>query len=86
MHNIKVGHDVKASVSDMFINYAEAFKKTKIAEAKNKNKKLFVQIQNAGKNKLSVSHNIRLCIHFNGICPQAFQLLNPIFSNLSGRF
>jgi hypothetical protein len=29
MHNIKEGHDVKASVGDMFVDYAEAFKKTK---------------------------------------------------------
>jgi hypothetical protein len=34
MHNIKEGHDVKASVGDTFVNYAEAFKKTKTAQAK----------------------------------------------------
>jgi hypothetical protein len=40
MHNIKEGHDVKPSVGDMFVNYAEDFKKTKTAEAKkNKNRK-----------------------------------------------
>jgi hypothetical protein len=44
MHNIKEGHAVKASVDDTFVNYAEALKKTKNAEA-NKNKiKLFAQI------------------------------------------
>jgi hypothetical protein len=52
MHNIKEGHDVKASVGDTFVNYAEDFKKTKTAEAKNKNKNLFAQIQNVGKKKL----------------------------------
>ena len=36
MHNIKEGHDVKASVGDTFVNYAEAFKKTKAIEEKNK--------------------------------------------------
>jgi hypothetical protein len=29
MHNIKEGHDVKASVGDTFADYAEAFKNTK---------------------------------------------------------
>jgi hypothetical protein len=38
MYNIKEGHDIKPSVGDMFVNYAEAFKKTKTPEAK-KNKK-----------------------------------------------
>ena len=38
MHNIKEGHEVKPSVGDTFVNYAEAFKRTKNAEAKNKNK------------------------------------------------
>jgi hypothetical protein len=38
MHNIKEGHDVKASVGDTFVNYAEAFKKTKTAQAKKKKK------------------------------------------------
>jgi hypothetical protein len=51
MHNIKEGHDVKPSVGDTFVNYAEAFKKTKTAEAKKKKKKS--QIQNAGKKALS---------------------------------
>ena len=36
MHNIKEGHDMKASVGDTFVNYAEAFKKTKTAETKQK--------------------------------------------------
>jgi hypothetical protein len=36
MQNIKEGHDVKPSVGDTFVNYAEAFKKTKTAEAKKK--------------------------------------------------
>jgi hypothetical protein len=36
MHNIKEGHDVKAFVGDTFVNYAEAFKKTKTAETKKK--------------------------------------------------
>jgi hypothetical protein len=52
MHNIKEGHDVKASVGHTFVNYVEAFKKTKIAKAKKKKKKVFSQIQNAGKKKL----------------------------------
>jgi hypothetical protein len=34
MHNIKEGNDVKASMGDMFVNYAEAFKKTITAQAK----------------------------------------------------
>jgi hypothetical protein len=29
MHNIKEGHDVKAFVGDMFMQYAKVFKKTK---------------------------------------------------------
>jgi hypothetical protein len=51
MHNIKEGHDIKPSVGDTFVNYAEAFKKTKTAEAKKKKKKS--QIQNADKKTLS---------------------------------
>jgi hypothetical protein len=47
MHNIKEGHDVKASMGDMFVDYAEAFKKTK--RPQKKKKKMFLQIQNAGK-------------------------------------
>jgi hypothetical protein len=50
MHNIKEGHDVKPSMGDTFVNYVEAFKKTKTAEAKKKKKS---QIQNAGKKALS---------------------------------
>ena len=34
MHNIKEGRDVKASIGDTFMNYTEAFKKTKTAQAK----------------------------------------------------
>ena len=41
MHNIKEGHDVKASLGDTFVNYAEYFKKTKTAQAKKLNKKYF---------------------------------------------
>ena len=49
MHNIKEGHDVKAFMGDMFMNYAEDFNKTN----KKKNKiKSISQIQNAGKKKL----------------------------------
>ena len=44
MHNLKEGHDVKASVGDTFADYAEAFKKTKRV-----NFCFFFQIQNAGK-------------------------------------
>jgi hypothetical protein len=49
MHNIKEGHDVKASMGDTFMNYAEDIKKTKTAKKK---KTLFSQLQNAGKKKL----------------------------------
>jgi hypothetical protein len=54
MHNIKEGHGVKAFVGNTFMNYAESFKKTKIAETKKKKKKkiLFLQLQNVGKRKL----------------------------------
>ena len=52
MHNIKEGHDVKAFVGDTFVNFAEAFKKTKTAQAKNKIKSIS-QIQNASKKKSS---------------------------------
>jgi hypothetical protein len=38
MHNIKEGHDVKPFVGDTFVNYVEAFKKTKTTEAKKKKK------------------------------------------------
>jgi hypothetical protein len=41
MHNIKEGHDVKASVGNMFVNYAEDFKKTKTTKTKQKKKKYF---------------------------------------------
>jgi hypothetical protein len=50
MHNIKEVHDVKPSMGDMFVNYVEAFKKTKTAKEKKKKK---LQIQNAGKKALS---------------------------------
>ena len=45
MHNIKEGHDLKASLGDTFVNYAEAFKKTKTAQAKKniKNRKFKMQ-------------------------------------------
>jgi hypothetical protein len=36
MHNIKEGHDMKASVGHTFMNYVESFKKTKIAQEKKK--------------------------------------------------
>jgi hypothetical protein len=36
MHNIKEGHDMKVSVADTFVNYAEALNKTKTAEGKKK--------------------------------------------------
>jgi hypothetical protein len=52
MHNIKEGHDVKASVGDMFVNYAEDFKKTKTTKTKQNKKKIFSQIQNACKKEL----------------------------------
>jgi predicted secreted acid phosphatase len=48
MHNIKEGHDMKASVGDTFVNYDEDFKKTKTAGKK----KLFSQLQNVGKKNL----------------------------------
>jgi hypothetical protein len=41
MKNIKKGHDVKASVGDTILNYAEAFKKTKTAQAKKPKKIIF---------------------------------------------
>jgi hypothetical protein len=43
MHNIKEGHHVKASVSDTFVNYVEAFKKTKTAKEKKKLHKFKMQ-------------------------------------------
>jgi hypothetical protein len=52
MPNIKEGHGVKASVGHTFVNYAEAFKKTKSAQEKKIKLKVFSQIQNAGKKKL----------------------------------
>ena len=39
MHNIKEGHDVKASVGDTFVDCVEAFKKTKTAKRKEKKEK-----------------------------------------------
>ena len=41
MHNIKEGHDVKASMGHTFVNYAEAFKKTKTAAAAAKKNNYF---------------------------------------------
>ena len=32
MHNIKEEHDIKASVGDTFVDYGEAFKKTRRAK------------------------------------------------------
>jgi hypothetical protein len=81
MHNIKEGHDVKASVGDTFVNYVEDFKKTKTAQAKKKKKKIIFANSKCRQKEITRSHNIRLSIHFNGRCPRAFQLLN-----LSGRF
>jgi hypothetical protein len=40
MNNIKKGYDFKAYVGDMFVNYAKAFKKTKIAQAKETKQKI----------------------------------------------
>jgi predicted secreted acid phosphatase len=54
MNNIKEGHDVKASVGDTFVDYAEAFKKTKRAQTGKKRKKLFLQIQNGGKRNYQI--------------------------------
>jgi hypothetical protein len=85
MHNIKEGHDVKASVGDTFVDYAEAFKKTKRAQTGKKEKKYFCKFKMEAK-EITRSNNIRLSIHFNGRCPRPFQLLKPIFSYLSGRF
>ena len=50
MHNIKEGHDVKASVGHAFVDYVEAFKKTKRANF------LFflMKIQNAGKRNYQI--------------------------------
>jgi hypothetical protein len=69
MHNIKEGHDVKASVGDTFVNYAEAFKKTKTK--KKKKKKIFANSKCMQK-RIMRSHNIRSSIHFNGKCPRSF--------------
>jgi hypothetical protein len=76
MHNIKEGHDVKASVGDTFVNFAEAFKKTKTAQAKNKIKSIS-QIQNAGKKKLP-DPIIFPCLFI--LMGDVLQLLKPIIS------
>jgi hypothetical protein len=76
MHNIKEGHDVKASVADKFVKFAEAFNKTKIAQAKNKIKSIS-QIQNAGKKKLPYPI-IFVCLFI--LMGDVLQLLNPIIS------
>jgi hypothetical protein len=76
MHNIKEGHDVKASVGDTFVNFAEAFKKTKTAQAKNKIK-IISQIQNAGKKKLP-DPIIFACLFI--LMGDVLQLLKPIVS------
>jgi hypothetical protein len=77
MHNIKEGHDVKASVADTFVNFAEAFKKTKTAQAKNKIKSIS-QIQNAGKKKLP-DPIIFACLFI--LMGDVLQLLSPSFGN-----
>jgi hypothetical protein len=74
MHNIKEGHDVKSSVGDTFVKFAEAFKKTKTAQAKNKIKSIS-QIQNPGKNKLP-DPIIFVCLFI--LMGDVLQLLNPI--------
>jgi hypothetical protein len=51
MHNIKERHGTKAFMANTFVNFSEAFKKTKTAQAKNKIKSIS-QIQNIGKKKL----------------------------------
>ena len=76
MHNIKEGHDVKASVGHTFVNFAEAFKKTKTAQAKNKIKSIS-QIQNAGKKKLP-DPIIFACLFI--LMGGVLQLLMPIIS------
>jgi hypothetical protein len=80
MQNIKEGHDVNASVGHTFLDYVEAFKKTKTA---NFFFFLFCKFKMQTK-EITISHNIHLSIHFNGKCPRAFLLLKLIFSNLSG--
>jgi hypothetical protein len=76
MHNIKEGHDVKASVGDTFVNFVEAFKKTKTTQAKNKIK-CISQIQNAGKKKLP-DPIISFCLFI--LMGDVLQLLKPIIS------
>jgi hypothetical protein len=84
IHNIKEGHDMNASVGDMFVKYAEAFKKTKTAE----NKIIIIIIiintifatSKCRQKEITRSHNIRLSFHFNEKFPRYFQLLNPIIS------
>jgi superfamily II DNA/RNA helicase len=58
----------------------------KLKERKKKKKKIIFANSKMQAKEITRSHNIRLSIHFNGRCPRAFQLLKPIFSNLSGRF
>jgi len=67
MKNIKEGHDIKASMGDMFVNYAEDFKKTKTTQAKKK-----IANSKCRQKEITSSHNIHLSIHFNGRSPQAF--------------
>jgi hypothetical protein len=71
MQNIKEGHDVKEYVGHKFVNYAEAFKKTKIAQEKIKIKSIFANSKCRQK-EITRSHNIRLSIQFNVICPRDF--------------
>jgi hypothetical protein len=80
MHNIiKEGHDGNASVGDMFVNFVEAFKKTKTAQTKNKIK-IISQIQNASKKKLP-DPIIFACLFI--LMGDVLQLLNPIISKCS---
>jgi hypothetical protein len=76
MHNIKEGHGIKAFVGDMFMNFAEAFKKTKTAQAKNKIKSIS-QIRNARKKKLP-DPIIFACLFI--LMGDVLQLLKPIIS------
>ena len=86
MHNIKEGHDLKASMSDTFMNYAKSFKKTKISQEKKEKQKIIFANSKCRQKTITRFHNICLPIHFNGRCTQAIQLLKPIISNLSGWF
>jgi hypothetical protein len=59
----------------------------KLKDRKNKkNKKYYFYKFKMQAKEITISHNIRVSIHFNGRFPRDFQLLKPIFSNLFGRF